>query len=95
MAPASGTAKQAGTAPVTAVPRAHDLVLWLGPQVNEFPRVCEGVTCRNPGRRGDPERAPNVRDLFPACEGQREQDGSPRVRPVAEAWRPDTFEGGA
>jgi RNA-directed DNA polymerase len=29
--------------------------------------VCEDVTCRNPGRRGDPERAPNVHDLFPAA----------------------------
>jgi RNA-directed DNA polymerase len=57
--------------------------------------LCEDVSCRNPGRRGDPERAPNVNDLFPAREGQREQDGSPRGRPLAEAWRPVTSGGGA
>jgi hypothetical protein len=39
MTPASGTAKQVGTAPVTVVPKAYDLVLWLIPRVNEFPRA--------------------------------------------------------
>jgi hypothetical protein len=36
---AFGTAKQVGTAPVTVVPRACDLVLWLIPLVNVYPRV--------------------------------------------------------
>jgi hypothetical protein len=39
MTPASGTAKPLGTAPVTVVPKAYDLVLWLIPRVNEFPRA--------------------------------------------------------
>ena len=39
MTPASGTAKQVGTAPVPVVPKAYDLVLWLIPRVNEFPRA--------------------------------------------------------
>jgi hypothetical protein len=34
MTPASGTAKQVGTAPVTVVPKAYDLVLWLIPRGN-------------------------------------------------------------
>jgi len=30
---------RAGPAPVTVVPKAYDLVLWLVPRVNEFPRA--------------------------------------------------------
>jgi hypothetical protein len=43
MTPASGTAKQVGTAPVTVVPRADDLMLWLIPRVNEFPHALRPV----------------------------------------------------
>jgi len=44
---ASGTAKPVGTAPVTVVPKAYDLVLWLIRRVNEFPRAQRFV----PGER--------------------------------------------
>jgi len=46
MTPASGTAKQVGTAPVTVVPKANDLVLWLIPRVNEFPRALRPGSAR-------------------------------------------------
>ena len=87
MTPASGTAKQVGTAPVTVVPKANDLVLWLIPRVNEFPRaLCLVLGKRTPATNRS-ERQTFTIDSRPHA-GQSEHDESPSDRPMAEAWRP-------
>jgi len=93
MTPASGTVKQVGPAPVTVVPRVCDLVLWLIPRVNEFPRAQRFVL----GER-TPATARSERQTFTIGSrphaGQSKHDESPCDRPMAEAWRPATIGGG-
>ena len=87
MTPASGTAKQVGTAPVAVVPKAYDLVLWLIPQVNEFLRALRPVLGERTPAAARSERQASTIDSRPHA-GQSEHDESPSDRPMAEAWRP-------
>ena len=87
MTPASGTAKQVGTAPVTVVPKAYDLVLWLIPRVNEFPRALHPGLGERTSAATRSERQTSTIDSRPHA-GQSEHDGSPNGRPMAEVWRP-------
>jgi len=93
MTSASGTAKQVGTAPVTVVPRAYDLVLWLIPRVNEFPRAQRFVLGERTPAASRSECQTSTIGSRPH-EGQSEHDESPGGRPMAEALRPATFGGG-
>jgi hypothetical protein len=93
MTPASGTAKQVGTAPVTVVPRAYDLVLWLIPRVNEFSRALRPVLGERRPAVSRSERQTHTIDSRPHA-GQSEQNESPGGRPMAEALRPATHGGG-
>jgi len=93
MTPASGTAKQVGTAPVTVVPRACDPVLWLIPRVNEFPRAQRPVLGERTPAASRSERQTFTIDSRPRA-GQSKHDGSPGDRPMADALRPATYGGG-
>jgi hypothetical protein len=94
MTPASGTTKQVGTAPVTVVPKAYDLVLWLIPRVNEFPRAQRPVLGERTSAATRSERQTSMIDSRPHV-GQSKHDGLPGGRPMAGALRPATFGGGA
>jgi hypothetical protein len=93
MTPASGTAKQVGTAPVTVVPKASDLVLWLIPRVNEFSWAQHPVLGERRPAAVRSGRQTHTIGSRPHA-GQSEYDESPGGRPMAEAWRPATFGGG-
>ena len=93
MTPASGTAKQVGTAPVTVVPKVCDLVLWLIPRVNEFPRAQRPVLGERTPAEIRSERQTSTIGSRPHA-GQSEHDESPGGRPMAEASRPATYGGG-
>ena len=93
MTPASGTAKQVGTAPVTVVPRACDPVLWLIPRVNEFPRAQRPVLGERTPAASRSERQTFTIDSRPA-RAKASKEESPGGRPMAEAWRPATIGGG-
>jgi hypothetical protein len=87
MTPASGTAKQVGAAPVTVVPTACDLVLWLIPRMNEFPRALRPVLGERTPAAFRSERQMSTIGSRPGS-GQSEHDESPCGRPMANALRP-------
>jgi hypothetical protein len=93
MTPTFGTAKRVGTAPVTVVPRAYDLELWLIPRVNESPRAQRFVLGERTPAATWNERQTHTIDSRPH-EGQDEHDGSPGDRPMVDALLPATFGGG-
>ena len=81
MTPASGTAKQVGTAPVTVVPKAYDLVLWLIPRVNEFPRAQRPVLGERTPAASRSERQTSTIDSRPA-----RAKANMTSRPVTGRW---------
>jgi hypothetical protein len=81
MTPASGTAKQVGTAPVTVMPKACDLVLWLIPRVNKFPRALRPVL----GER-TPAASRSERQTSTICSRPARAKANMTDRPVAGRW---------